>query len=142
MRELARQVWLGAGAPAAELDRLPIEDSGDVLPSDQPVPLPAQALDHATGYLLAFGVVDALRRRLADGGSWAIAVSLARTAAWLDGVGRTEPAAVPEGAANLVAFTGPLGHTRHVPCPGEIAGYRPRWTTPPRPLGYDRPEWL
>jgi crotonobetainyl-CoA:carnitine CoA-transferase CaiB-like acyl-CoA transferase len=109
--------------------------------TEEPVPLPAQALDHATGYLLALGVVSALRRRLADGGSWAVGVSLARTAGWLDGVGRAEPAAGRRVAGNLVDFTGPLGHTRHVPCPGEIAGYRPRWSSPPRPLGHDQPEW-
>ncbi|MGH3659235.1 MAG: CoA transferase, partial [Micromonosporaceae bacterium] len=52
--------------------------------SDVPVPLPAQVLDHASGYLLALGVLAALRRRFSDGGSWSVGVSLARTAGWLD----------------------------------------------------------
>ncbi|MGH3734723.1 MAG: CoA transferase [Micromonosporaceae bacterium] len=106
-----------------------------------PVALAAQALDHASGYLLASGVVTALRRRYASGGSWATAVSLARTAGWLESLGRAEPAAAAEVDPELAEFTGPLGRTRHVPPPGELAGYRPRWSLPPRPLGFDRPEW-
>ncbi|MGH3712781.1 MAG: CoA transferase [Micromonosporaceae bacterium] len=105
-----------------------------------PVPLPAQALDHASGYLLAYGVVTALRRRRAGGGSWATAVSLARTAGWLESLGRTVPAAAAEVGKELVELTGPLGRTRHVP-PGQLAGYRPQWSSPPRPLGFDPPRW-
>lgn len=49
----------------------------------RPGTLPAQALDHATGYLLAAGVLAALRRRGEEGGTWRIAAHLARTAHWL-----------------------------------------------------------
>lgn len=49
----------------------------------RPGALPAQALDHASGYLLAAGVLAALRRRQADGGTWRVSVHLARTAHWL-----------------------------------------------------------
>jgi crotonobetainyl-CoA:carnitine CoA-transferase CaiB-like acyl-CoA transferase len=48
-----------------------------------PGALPAQALDHATGYLLAAGVLSALRRRAAEGGTWRVGAHLARTAHWL-----------------------------------------------------------
>jgi crotonobetainyl-CoA:carnitine CoA-transferase CaiB-like acyl-CoA transferase len=48
-----------------------------------PGALPAQALDHASGYLLAAGVVDALAAQLSDGIGRDVTVSLARTAAWL-----------------------------------------------------------
>jgi crotonobetainyl-CoA:carnitine CoA-transferase CaiB-like acyl-CoA transferase len=62
-----------------------------------PGALPAQALDHASGYLLAAGIVDALAR--ADGGPGVdVSVSLARTATWLlDLPGRDplHPAAAP-----------------------------------------------
>jgi crotonobetainyl-CoA:carnitine CoA-transferase CaiB-like acyl-CoA transferase len=53
--------------------------------SDGQVPgaLPAQALDHATGYLLAAGVLSALRRRAEEGGTWRVEAHLARTAHWL-----------------------------------------------------------
>ena len=48
-----------------------------------PGALPAQALDHATGYLLAAGVLTALRRRATEGGTWRVEAHLARTAHWL-----------------------------------------------------------
>jgi crotonobetainyl-CoA:carnitine CoA-transferase CaiB-like acyl-CoA transferase len=48
-----------------------------------PGALPAQALDHATGYLLAAGVLSALRRRATEGGTWRVEAHLARTAHWL-----------------------------------------------------------
>lgn len=50
--------------------------------SDKPVPLPVQALDHATGYLLAAAVLEGLRRRLTAGHGSQVRLSLARTA-WL-----------------------------------------------------------
>ena len=49
----------------------------------RPGALPAQALDHATGYLLAAGVLTALRRRAEAGGTWRVSAHLARTAHWL-----------------------------------------------------------
>lgn len=45
--------------------------------------LPAQALDHASGYLLAAGVIDALTARDRDGLGREVRVALARTASWL-----------------------------------------------------------
>ncbi len=48
-----------------------------------PGALPAQALDHATGYLLAAGVLAALRLRAGRGGTWRVGAHLARTAQWL-----------------------------------------------------------
>jgi hypothetical protein len=50
---------------------------------DEPGALPAQALDHATGYLLAAGILAALRLRAEEGGSWQVSAHLARTAHWL-----------------------------------------------------------
>ncbi|GAA2738413.1 CoA transferase [Pedococcus aerophilus] len=48
-----------------------------------PGALPAQALDHATGYLVAAGVLAALRNRTTEGGTWSVSAHLARTAHWL-----------------------------------------------------------
>jgi crotonobetainyl-CoA:carnitine CoA-transferase CaiB-like acyl-CoA transferase len=50
---------------------------------ERPGALPAQALDHATGYLLAAGVLAALRQRDETGGTWRVRAHLARTAHWL-----------------------------------------------------------
>ncbi|MGF0118423.1 CoA transferase [Promicromonospora sp. Marseille-Q5078] len=65
-----------------------------------PGALPAQALDHATGYLLAAGVADALAARGRDGRGRDVSAALARTAAWLlDAAGRDpgHPAAAVPG---------------------------------------------
>ncbi|WP_329408504.1 CoA transferase [Streptomyces sp. NBC_00704] len=51
--------------------------------AERPGALPAQALDHGTGYLLAAGVLRALTEQSYDGGSRFVRTALARTAAWL-----------------------------------------------------------
>jgi hypothetical protein len=48
--------------------------------ADRPVPLPVQALDHATGYLIAAGVVRGLIDGLRGNGATTVRLSLARTA--------------------------------------------------------------
>lgn len=54
-----------------------------------PGALPAQALDHSAGYLLAAAVTTLLReRRLREGGSWIVRTSLRRVAAELLGLPR------------------------------------------------------
>lgn len=58
----------------------------------EPKHLPCQALDHATGYLAAFGAMAALARRATEGGSWHVRVSLAQTGRWLQSFGQ-----IPEG---------------------------------------------
>ncbi|MFC8526226.1 CoA transferase [Nocardia sp. NPDC057227] len=72
-----------------------------------PGTLPAQALDHATGYLLAAGVLDALALRTVDGSGRDVRAALARTASWLlaapDRTPR-HPAATP--AAAELTITG------------------------------------
>ncbi|WP_210481461.1 CoA transferase [Naasia sp. SYSU D00948] len=61
-----------------------------------PGALPAQALDHSAGYLLAAAVLALLRRRTERGGSWVAETSLAGLAAALLAAPRPHPAvAVP-----------------------------------------------
>jgi hypothetical protein len=87
---------------------------------DRPIPLPAQALDHASGYLLAFGIVRALSQRAADGGSRRVRVSLARTGRWIEDLGRIDALDVPDpghdDVADLLATTvtahGAVTHVR------------------------------
>ena len=46
-------------------------------------PGPAMAMnDYGTGYWGAYGVLEALKRRAVEGGSWHVRVSLGQTAAW------------------------------------------------------------
>jgi hypothetical protein len=102
--------------------------------ADRPVPLPAQVLDHATGWLAAAGVITALTRRAREGGSWRVSLSLARASQYLDEIGRTDPPtrvgselAVGEFLAEMRS---PAGMLRYVRPPGTIGGRRPAWDAP------------
>jgi len=55
-----------------------------------PKELPMQILDHASGYLMAFGAMMARLRQAREGGSWHVRVSLAQTGRWLWNLGRLE----------------------------------------------------
>ncbi|KAH9836210.1 CoA-transferase family III [Rhodofomes roseus] len=57
-----------------------------------PRPLPMQALDHAAGFLLAFGINAALCKTITEGGSWEVRVSLAAVGQWIRSLGRFNPA--------------------------------------------------
>ncbi len=117
-------------------------------PDGPPRPLPAQVLDHATGFLAALGAIQALRQRLLTGEGSHVQVSIAATAAWLDRLGR-----VPEGldvadpgpqdvADLLLTDDTPFGPVTHVRAPGHIDGAAPHWTSPPHRPGADLPVWI
>jgi hypothetical protein len=115
--------------------------------ADRPVPLPCQLLDHATGYLLALGALRAVQRRAGEGGAWEVTLSLARTAQWLDGLGRdeeglarAEPALADADRWCLISAT-PWGDVRHLGPPGTIGEVRPGWRRPPSRPGADPPAW-
>jgi crotonobetainyl-CoA:carnitine CoA-transferase CaiB-like acyl-CoA transferase len=78
----------------------------------RPAALPAQALDHATGYLLAAGVLAALRGRAERGATWRVEAHLARTAHWLLQTDALDgPAAAIEDPTPWVSATNTeLGH--------------------------------
>ncbi|WP_411156466.1 CoA transferase [Nocardia cyriacigeorgica] len=102
-----------------------------------PSALPAQALDHASGYLLAAGVIDALVARAADGIGRDVRVSLARTASWL--------LAAPERTPRHPAATEPdphcaLTHGNVTTATPALAEY-PDYPAPARRYGCDRPTW-
>ncbi len=113
----------------------------------KPRALPCQALDHASGYLLALGVMAAWLRRAREGGSWRVRVSLARTGHWLRGLPRVADGfavAAPrqEDIADLLetheSGFGPLTTVRHAAVLAGIAA-RPG---PAMPLGSAPAEWL
>ena len=58
--------------------------------------IPAAVCDYVTGYLAAAGALAAMIRRIREGGSWQVQVSLAATAMWLQSLGRLEAGQVPE----------------------------------------------
>jgi crotonobetainyl-CoA:carnitine CoA-transferase CaiB-like acyl-CoA transferase len=49
---------------------------------DVPRLAPAPMNDYSTAYFAAYGVLEALRRRATEGGSWHVQVSLTQTAMW------------------------------------------------------------
>ncbi len=115
----------------------------------QPDPkvLPAQALDHASGYLLAFGIQRALARRAVEGGSWHVQVSLAQTGHWLRSLGRQpQGLTAPEPGreeirALLDVVDSPFGRLHTVRHAGRLMETPPRWDRPPAPLGSDPAAW-
>jgi len=115
--------------------------------TDQPRPLPAQALDHAAGYLMAFGAMIALARRCVEGGSWLVRVSLAQTGNWLRQLGR-----IPNGlSCQETSFDdvqdllevhdsgfGRLTSIRHA---AQLSETPARWARPSMPLGTHPAAW-
>jgi crotonobetainyl-CoA:carnitine CoA-transferase CaiB-like acyl-CoA transferase len=115
--------------------------------SDLPKELPAQALDHASGYLMAFGAMMALARKEEEGGSWHVAVSLAQTGHWLANLGRlprglekADPthADVTDLLQEMDTPLGRLTFVRHAASLSETPAY---WQRPPVPLGSHAPAW-
>jgi crotonobetainyl-CoA:carnitine CoA-transferase CaiB-like acyl-CoA transferase len=108
--------------------------------------LPVQALDHATGYLLAFGILAALARRQSEGGSWHVSVSLARTAYWLRGLGRRTQLQAPgqnreSVAAFMQASDSGFGRLEAVAHPAQLSRTPAQLRRPSVPLGTHPAAW-
>lgn len=104
-----------------------------------PGALPAQALDHSAGYLLAAAVSVALRRRDLEGGSWVITTSLRRIAAELLGLPRHGVLAAERKidiSRHTTRFS--VGGRRIVTVGPVIPGFD---FGAPRPWGRDQPRW-
>ena len=112
----------------------------------RPQHLPAQVVDHGTGYLAAFGAQIALARRAREGGSYLVRVSLAQTGKWVDALGRVDGRATPdltlEAVQDLLAdMDSPYGHLRHVLPAARFSETPALWSRPTVPLGTHAPAW-
>ena len=113
----------------------------------RPKELPAQALDHASGYLMAFGAMMALARKAREGGSWHVRVSLAQTGHWFAGLGRLEngfagPDPTSADIADLLQETDtPFGRLTFVRHAAQLSETPAFWARPPVPLGTHAPVW-
>ena len=125
-----------------------IADAGMVAAgSDRPVPLPVQALDHATGYLMAAAAVRGLTERLSIGQGVQVQASLARTALSLMSFTPTE---VPPSALqplNPSDYSDAIEHTAWGPAlrlkpAGQIDGTPTHWDLPASALGSGDARWL
>jgi len=110
--------------------------------ADQPGAMPAQALDHATGYLAAAAGVMALAASQADGRTRYQQLSLARTAKWFTDTGHSRPAQPREPRAEplLADVLGRGFAVRVVRPPGQIGELSPAWTHT-TDLGADAPSF-
>jgi len=115
---------------------------------DGPKELPAQMLDHATGYLMAFGAMMAKARQAREGGSWHVRVSLAQTGRWLWNLGRLD------GGLDTPDLTGEAVHTAFMESMpsgfGMLKAVRHsallsttpvQWSRPAMPLGSHPAQW-
>ncbi|CAL9317352.1 CoA transferase [Streptomyces sp. SudanB182_2057] len=110
----------------------------------EPGALPAQALDHGTGYLLAAAVLRALTEQSYDGGSRLVRLALARTAHWLTSGIRPEPAGgepYPGPDAWLAETGGALGRLRYARPAVSFTGGPAGWARPPVPWGSSPARW-
>ncbi|MCT4354957.1 CoA transferase [Streptomyces sp. Je 1-79] len=105
--------------------------------ADRPGALPAQALDHGTGYLLAAAVLRSLTEQERDGGTRLVRLALAQTGHWLT---HALPRYEPE--RYLTETDGPLGRLRHALSPVSYEGGPAGWSRPPGVQGGDDPVWL
>ncbi len=112
---------------------------------DKPRPLPCQALDHASGYLLALGAMAALLRRAEEGGSWLVRVSLAGTGEWLKRLGRVEGGlaapGIPDTAPFLYDADSGFGRMTAVRHAARLEATPAHWSHPSMPLGSHPPKW-
>jgi crotonobetainyl-CoA:carnitine CoA-transferase CaiB-like acyl-CoA transferase len=112
-----------------------------------PKELPAQMLDHAAGYLMAFGAMMAKARQSREGGSWHVRVSLAQTGRWLWDLGRIadgfktedlkQEAASPF-VEDVPSGFGPLRSVKHSAVLSKTPAF---WARPAMPLGSHPPKW-
>ncbi|MGH8781410.1 CoA transferase [Paraburkholderia sp.] len=115
--------------------------------TDAPKHLPCQALDHATGYLAAFGAMAALARRATEGGSWHVRVSLAQTGRWLQSMGQIEdgwraPDVTPDDVADCVeTVDSPFGRVLGTQPAERLTETPPFFARPPVPVGHDDARW-
>ncbi|MEU2284361.1 CoA transferase [Streptomyces sp. NPDC013178] len=113
--------------------------------AERPGALPAQALDHGTGYLLAAAILRALTEQSSEGHGRVVRVALARTAAWLTGGVRPDVgaagAAYDSPRAWLTEAVGGIGRLRYALPPVSFDGGPADWARPPGPWGADPARW-
>ena len=125
---------------------------GKLFPGAEPGPqfYPVSAIDYLTGYLMAFGTMVALGRRVREGGSWLVRISLAQTGKWLvdqgqvpeDGLRDVAAEFAPEEIDEWSTTTEvPGGQLKHLAPVLQLSETRPYWARPTVPLGYHEPAW-
>ena len=111
---------------------------------------PVSAIDYLTGYLMAFGALLALKRRVREGGSWHVSISLAQTGRWLVNRGQAHEGDLrdvpedftPEEIESWSMFSDlDIGRVSHLAPVLRMSETQPHWSRPAAPLGFHKPEW-
>lgn len=118
-----------------------------VFGTKMPRPLPAQALDHGSGYLLAAAACRSLCDARAGRRSLDARLSLAGTARALMSMGENGDPECPEPERQvierfLVEEQSAFGRIRRVACPGRIRNEEPFWARAASPIGNDDAAWM
>ena len=115
----------------------------------QPRLIPAAACDYITGYLAAAGAAAALLRRMREGGSWRVEVSLSATAMWLQALGKLPAETLPESWSPLAGLDGAMracqitrGRLEFLGPVMRMSESEPAWRRPPPEPGADEARWL
>lgn len=108
--------------------------------SGAPGALPAQALDHAAGYLLAAGITTAVRRRIDAGHSWLVEVSLARLATEL--LQERRPRHAPAASAGFAPTVMTRNGVTSAVAAAHYDGGPSNFLAPAVEWGSSKPEWL
>jgi hypothetical protein len=112
----------------------------------RPSPLPVQALDHATGYMMAAATLIAINRALSEGCISSAKVSLAKTAHLLlqypqREIGELSTHAEKHDYSAQIEST-PWGEARRLKAPLNVVGTQMYWQLPACKLGSAPPQWL
>ncbi|HEY4144917.1 CoA transferase [Pinirhizobacter sp.] len=144
--------WTGPWADRRGFDSLVqmstgIADAGmQATGADKPKPLPVQALDHGTGYLMAAAAVRGITERLKTGRGMQARLSLARTARFL--LDHATPNDTSTLAAETPADIDPWpehtvwGEARRLRWPVAMDGCEAKWNHAASPLGSSPAEWI
>lgn len=112
--------------------------------SDTAQPLPVQALDHATGMMMAAAAIEGLRRRLLTGAGWSAQLSLARTAHLLTRFPcppTTEPLVAEDEDFLHKTEKTPWGPAHRLRPPLILSDHPVHWTRQATELGAHEPVW-
>jgi crotonobetainyl-CoA:carnitine CoA-transferase CaiB-like acyl-CoA transferase len=111
----------------------------------RPALAPAAMNDYSTGYFAALGVMMALRRRAAEGGSWLVTVSLSQTSMWYYRLGHDLDPSAADGLGDTSEFMErrdtDYGAMSYLRPPLQMSETPPRWAIPTSPLGSGEPTW-
>jgi hypothetical protein len=143
--------WTGPWKGRRGFDSLVQMSSGiaatgmQMLGRERPTPLPVQALDHATGYMIGAAAVRGLREQAESGRGSIWRLSLARTAGLLTGsdaqpIAESLASPGPDDMSNEIEQTS-WGPARRLRPPLTISGTPLRWDSPARGLGSASPCW-